>query len=264
MPGLSVKLFECTVEEVSEANRVITSAVSRKGRRFKNLSYMVPYINMLGSGLDFLPQRDDTCLVLAGDPGTFETCIGFKLRPTKGPNGGLELAGRLKSLPPGSMAIRAVGEDGSEARVIAYRGGTVVIGSGALATSVYSPLGEIKHLFDKFEMNGPGGFVRWRREKGEKTVTYEAEYRVNTDAAQEGMRVNIRIGPANEKKDPVSIVVSRRKDDAAPALSLTVTKDGEVKFNGNLVDINVLARLIINCPNIVLNGRRILPIDDPI
>ncbi len=261
MPGLAVKLYECTVEEVSESDRVITSAVSRKGRRFKNLSYMLPYVNMLGSGLDFTPQRDDTCLVIAGDPGSFEICLGFKIRPTKGPNGGLELAGRMKDLPPGSMAMRAMGEDGSEARVICYRGGAVLIGSGPVAASLYTPLGEIFHLFDKLEMQGPGGFVKWRREEGENEVTYESEYRVPTNPDKPGMRVNVKIAPGD---NPFSVTVSRQADDPHPALSLVVTKDGVAELKANMLDITALGRLTMSCGNIIINNRRVLPIDDPI
>jgi len=261
MPGLSPRVYECTVTNVNSETRLL-DAVSRRGRRFDKISYLLPYMNeSLGSGLDFIPQNGDQCIVMAaGDGGGLEFVIGFKKKFIAGKG---ESGGRIpgSSLPPGSIGIRVLGEDGSEAKIIAYRGGTVVIGSGAMATTIYSPLGVAKHLFDTWIQEGPGGKVSWSRRKGSDSVEYDAEYRTKAQKDVDGFRVRVHIGSGDQ---PVRVEVTRKMTDPIPALTLAVNSDGTVDLNANVMRVKALARLDIDSPNLILNGRRVLPQEDPI
>lgn len=263
MPGSLLRLHECRIQAVRQKDRVV-DARSVRGRMFKNLSYLLPYINARGSGLDCTPEVGDTCLVLADESG-LECIIGFRLTLAEGGDG-LELGGRIDPLPDGSMAMRVVGEDGSEARLVCYRGGTVVLGSGALAVSVYTPMGGISHLFDNWEMTGPGGFVKWARDPQTSIVRYQAEYRVSTDPEADGFRVNVDIAPpaaGDSDPTPVRVTVTRKKDDDHPALDVSVGQDGRAHIKANILNIEALATITIDAPNVVVNGRRVRPIQEP-
>lgn len=230
-----------------------------RGRQFLDLSYLLPYINAMGSGVDCVPNVGDTCLVLAADSG-LQVVIGFRVSLADGGDG-QELGGRINPLPEGSTAIRAVGEDGSDARVICYRGGTVVVGSGALATSVYTALGFIQHLFDNWTQEGPGGFVKWTRAKGTNKVAYHSEHRVNVDAKDPGFRVNVDIEDGDV---PVRVRVTRAQEDAHPTLDVSVDKDGRAEITGNVITVDAFATLELRAPNLILNGRRVRPIQEPL
>ena len=260
MPGAMPRIFECTVTSVQADTRTL-DAKSRGSRVFKRISYLLPYMNSrLGSGFDFMPDVGDECIVLSTGPGQLEVVIGFKM-PFDATAG--EGRGRLRGsrMPPGSQGIRVVGEDGSEAKILAFRGGTVLIGSGSLANTIYTPLGEIKHLFDSYFLEGPGGKVSWSRKKGSANVEYDAEYRAKTKASAPGFRVNVHIGSGDT---PISVKVTREKDDPRPALEISVDKDGRAKLSANILEINALARLDLNSASININGRHVLPQEDPI
>lgn len=213
----------------------------------------------MGSGLDCVPNNGDTCIVLASESG-LQVVIGFRLTLADGGNG-QELGGRIDPLPEGSMALRAVAEDGSDARVICYRGGTVVVGSGSLAVTVYTPLGFIQHLFDNWTQEGPGGTIKWTRAQGTSKVEYHAEYRVNVDKTTPGFRVKVDIA---EGDVPVSVSVSRQDNDPRPALKISVDNDGIAHIDANILDIKALARVEITTANLILNGRRVRPIQEPL
>lgn len=253
MPGSVPRIYECRVQAVRSRDRVL-DAMSVRGRQFKDLSYLLPYINALGSGFDCVPNVGDTCIVMAADSG-LEVVIGFRVPLVDGGNG-QELGGRIDPLPEGSAALRAVGEDGSDARVICYRGGTVVVGSGSLAVSVYTPLGFIQHLFDNWQLTGPGGFVKWTRQPGTNKVAYSAQYRVRVDEKDAGFRVDVAIG---EGETPVSVAVMRQQDDPRPALKISVDNQGVAHLDANVLEVNAFARLECKSPNLILNGRRLAP-----
>lgn len=258
MPGSAPRIYECRVQAVRSQDRVL-DAISVRGRVFKDLSYLLPYISAMGSGLDCVPNVGDTCLVLATDNG-LQVAIGFRVSLADGGEG-KELGARVNPLPEGSMALRAVGEDGSDARVICYRGGTAVIGSGALAVSVYTPMGFIQHLFDNWTQEGPGGHVKWTREPGTASVQYHAEYRVGVDAKEPGFRVNVDIANGDV---PVRVKVTRQPDDPRPALDVSVDRDGVAHVSANILDVRALARIELTAPNLIINGRRVRPVQEPI
>jgi len=262
MTAVSVKLYECTVQRVQPESRVI-DVVSRRGRQFREISYLLPYINSLGGGVDCVPQEKDQCIVLAEDePSDFAFCIGFRvpLSFRKESPDSLELADRIIDLGRGSTAVRAVGEDGTEARLICYRGGSVLISSGKLATTLYTPIGDaIIHLFQSWELIGPGGFVRWTRKPGSEEVTYDAEYRTAVD--ENSFKVTVGIGGDG---DPLRLDVVRGDKDAPQALSLHVTSDGIVKVSGMIIEFKAQGRLEFSAPNIYINKRRVTAKPDPI
>lgn len=258
MPGSSVRIYECRVQAVRATDRVL-DAISVRGRQFKDLSYLLPYISALGSGFDCVPAVGDTCLVMAAENG-LQFAVGFRLQLADGGEG-KELGGRIPDLEQGSVGMRAVGEDGSDARVICYRGGTLVVGSGSLAASVYTSMGFIQHLFDNWVMEGPGGHVKWTREPETNRVTYEAEHRVFVNAADPGFRVNVTISDGDV---PVSVSVTRQAQDPRPALQVSVDSQGIARIAGNIIEMNALARLELTAPNLILNGRRLTPSTEPV
>jgi hypothetical protein len=260
MPGIEARIYECRVTSVQEDTKTL-HAISRSGRKFRKVSWLLPYINAAnGGGFDFVPEVKAECVILSSGAGGLETVIGFKM-PFDSALG--EGKGRLskQKFPPGSMGFRVLSEDGTEAKILALRGGTVIVGSGALANTVYSPLGVIENIFDSWNLKGPGGHVAWTREKGKDVVEYAAEYRVKTDPEADGFRVGIRVGTGDI---PVQVRVTRKKTDPRPALDISVDKDGIAKINGNVMEINAYAELSINAPNLILNDRRVAAIKDPI
>lgn len=264
MTAVSVKLYECTVDRVQPQSRVL-DCTSRKGRQFREITYLLPYISAQGSGIDAVPRERDSCLVLAEDsPSDYAFCIGFQVPLTLNQQypEALRLGDRQVDLGRGAMAIRAVGDDGSEAKLICYQGGSVLVGSGKQALTLYTPIDNgIINLFNNWELIGPGGFVKWTREEGSSEVKYEAEYRTGVDEDGDSFRVNIGIGVGD---DPVSMSVSRGPSDQRPPLTVRVTQDGLVRFEGTCMEFEALGRIEMKAPNIVLNGRRVLARDDHI
>lgn len=257
MPGSAVRIYECRVQAVRGHDRVL-DAISVRGRQFRDLSYLLPYISAMGSGLDCVPNVGDTCIVLATENG-LQVVVGFRIVLADGGEG-KELGGRVDPLPEGSMAMRAVAEDGSDARVICYRGGTVIVGSGALATSVYTP-GMIQHLFDNWTQEGPGGFIKWTRAQGKDKVEYHSQHRIPVDPAVRGYRVNVDIVDGDV---PVTVTVARDDGDPIPPMKITFDKDGKVIIDTTIMKIRALATLELEAPNLVLNNRRVRPTLEPL
>lgn len=268
MPGLLTKVYECSVTGVSEADRLL-SAKSRT-TVFQDISYVLPYISANGSGYDCVPQTGDKCLVLAtearGSRGRMAFVIGFQVPPSRQYEG-LELGGRRR-LPPGSMAIRAVTEDGNVAEVVCSSGGTVLVSSNETCRTLYSPVdNSVSTLFENFMLTGPGGHVRWRRDG--QSVTYDAEYRTNTTLADErtaeqrdnDMIVRVRIGGA--QNDPLDIDVTKEFGGRS-LFRFRVDTNGEAWIEGE--SLNIIGRVSVNidAPNLIVRGRPVLAQEDPI
>lgn len=275
MPGLRTRIYECHVTGVHELDRVI-DARSRSGRVFKQIGYLLPWISANGSGIDIVPKTGDQCLVLAtpeaprgrqGPPAareksaSFAVCIGFKV-PVSVNSQGLELGERLSSLPQGSMGLRTLSEDGNEALLLLTRGGTALIAANSGCRTLYSPVdSSIIHLFNNWEMNGPGGHVKWMRREGSDVVKYEAQYRVGT-AEDTGVRVDVRVGGEGED-DPVDIVVGT-PDHQYPYLRVRVDANGEAHVEGESINITGRANVNIDAPQVMIKNRQVLDQGDPI
>lgn len=265
MPGVPVRLYECSVLGVSEKDRVLT-ARSRNGVDFKNISYMLPYVNLLGGGIDFVPKSGDRCLVLASEmdqrrPTRARTavCVGFEMPPTP-QAAGFRLGGRDQTLTPGSVGIHARGEDGSDAYVLCMAGGSVVLGSGGACSTLYSPIDNaVMHVFDAWHMLGSGGHVRWTRDGS--AVAYEAEYRTEVDEASEAMKVNVRIG--GDGSEPVELTVGLGQLDPPP-LRIAVGTNGEVTISGQVINIRGDKSVDIDGGQVTIKGKQVLSEKDPL
>jgi len=272
MPGLSVRLYECYVEGVSAIDRVI-DAKSRNGTLFKGVSYLLPWISANGAGIDLVPTTGDQCLILASDRnvdnvlgppspnsagGRLTVCIGFKI-PVSASSQGLELGGRVPELPPGSMAIRTLSEDGNGGTLILTRGGSALIGANDQCRTLYSPIdSSIIHLFNNWKLIGPGGYVQWRREKGSDVVNYDAQYRVGTDS--DSLAVNVHIG--GDGDNPLDIVCG--PPGGNPYLRVRVDANGEAHIEGESLNITGRAGVDIDGAQVRIKGRQVLGQGDPI
>lgn len=279
MPGFESRLYECTVRGVHEDDRVI-DVISRGGTPFKNLSYLLPWISAKGSGIDFVPKTDDTCLVLAtpepkrtrGAPraggvnrGRYAICIGFKLPVTPGA-GGLELGGRRPGLAQGSVCLRAVSESGDDAQLLLTRGGTALLSINDTCRTLYSPVdSSITHFFDSWHMVGPGGSVAWTRKDATNEVTYLAEYQERVGGAT-GMCLNVKIGGPDTELSPVTVDVFDvdRGSIERPYLRVRVTRDGEAFVEGESIHILGRAGVNIDGAQVKIKGRQVLGQGDPI
>lgn len=275
MPGLSTRIYECEVRGVNENSRTV-NALSQNGTYFKNVTYMLPWISLRGSGIDCVPQSGDKCLILAtGEQvhgrrgaakasqvfkGRMAYVIGFVLPAT--PNAqGLYLGGRMPDLPQGSIVFRTISEDGNEAMLLLARGGTAVLQANGQCKTAYSPLdNSISHIFNHWEMKGPGGFVKWTRDDGESSVRYEAQYRVGA-SEEEGQQVNVRIG--GDTDTPVEISVSE-PTYANPYLKVTVDSQGQARIEGEFIDIFGRAGVNIDGADVRIKNRQVLGQGDPI
>lgn len=264
MPGVPVRLYECTVLGVSAKDRVMT-ARSRNGADFRNISYMLPYMNLLGGGIDFVPKSGDKCLVLSTpmEAGPLKSrlavCIGFEM-PVNPQSGGLQLGGRDTDLTPGSVGIHAKGEDGSDAYVLCLAGGTLVMGSGNACSTLYSPIdNSVMHVFDNWHMLGSGGHVRWTRDGS--SVSYQSEYRTEVDEESQATKVNVRIG--GDGDDPLEIVVGQGALDPPP-LRIAVGADGEVTIEGQVINIRGDKSVDIDGGQVTIKGKQVLGEKDPI
>jgi hypothetical protein len=271
MPGLHVRLYECQVTGVHENDRVL-DAQSRSGRSFRQTSYLLPWISANGSGIDLIPKTGDHCLILATPqpthnrlgkdlPGSFSVCIGFKV--PMGLGGGQEQGGRLQNLPQGSMGFRVVAESGNEALLLLTRGGTAIIGAGGTCRTLYSPIDKsIIHLFDNWELSGPGGFVKWTREKGKGDVRYHAQYRTKVEGAEFTVDIAIDNGGGLQSPDPVSLTVHR--DGGRPYLRVRVDVNGEAHIEGESINIFGRAGVNIDGAEVKIKNRQVLAQGDPI
>lgn len=271
MPGLRVRLYECQVTGVHENDRVL-DAQSRIGRSFRQVSYLLPWISANGSGIDLIPKSGDHCIILATPqpvhnrlsknlPGSFSVCIGFKL--PVGMDGGLEQGGRFQNLPQGSMGFRIMAEGGNEAILLLTRGGTAIIGAGGTCRTLYSPIDKsIIHLFENWELNGPGGFVKWTRQKGKNDVHYQARYQTKVRDAEFTVDVVIDNAGGLQSPDPVSVTVHR--DGGRPYLQVRVDADGEAHIEGESIHILGRAGVTIDGAQVKIKNRQVLAQGDPI
>jgi hypothetical protein len=268
VPGINVKIYECQVTAVRIEDRVF-DAKSRNGTPFKNVSYLLPYANLLGGGFDATPRSGDSCIIAADSAsssptwiGRWAICLGFRLPVT--PNaGGLELGGRITDLPSGSVVMRAIDEEGNDARVVCFSGGTVLLGSGDACQTVYSPVDKsIIHVFNQWEMHGPAGYVRWLRETGSSDPWYRAQYRTRTNEDEDALRVDIDIGGSED--NPVRIDVTRLADQEVPNLTIRVDSFGEVFIEGESININGKSSVDITGGTVSILGREVLKQTDPI
>jgi hypothetical protein len=268
MPGLNVKVYECHVTGVRENDRVV-DVRSRNGTVFKQVSYLLPWISSKGSGIDVIPKTGDQCMVLASsqmagkaNKGGMAMVIGFKI-PTSPEYAGIELGGRMIDMPQGSIVIRALADSGDEAHLILSSGGSLLIGANDACRTLYSPVdSSIIHVFNNWEMIGPGGYVKWLREEASDAVSYEAEYRTLVDPEQSALRVKVRIG--GEGDDPVDVVVGADDTGENPFLRVRVTADGEAFIEGESINIIGRAGVTIDGSNVTIKGRQVLGQGDPI
>ena len=266
MPGARVRVHECFITAVYAKDRLI-DVQGERGANFRRISYLLPWITASGSGLDIVPQTGDKCLVLAADGaddgrGRLVVCIGFQV-PNQSQGAGQQLGGRLESLPEGSVALRCLSGVGDEAMVLLTRGGTVLVSANDGCRTLYSPVdSSIIHIFNNWEMNGPGGHVRWSRKEGEKAVAYHSEYRVHTDG---GLRVNVDINEAGSLQPPSPISVTVHNGDVDnPFLRVRVTADGEAFIEGEVINIVGASGIVIDAPEVKIKNRQVLGQGDPI
>lgn len=253
MPGAAPRIYEATVTSVDSVARTL-DARSIRGREFKGISYLLPYINSIGSGIQCVPREKDNCIVLSADIG-LEVVIGFRLSPA-------DIGAGSFAVPPGSSYMRAVSEDGTDAKLIAYAGGTVLVGSGSSAVSTWSPAGAIMHVFDSWTQVGPGGHVKWYRRKDSSDSVFEFEHRVKLNPEDDGFRVKGKIDSADDF--PFHVSVTRKNEDQNPCLDIKVSKDGKSYIDSNILEINAYAALRIKAPRVFINGRPVKPIQEPI
>lgn len=265
MPGRPVRIYECEVTGVRAQDRLL-DARSRKGAVFERASYLLPWINADGNGIDLVPKTGDMCMILASDPeprqkdsGRMVMVIGFKV-PVNPYVAGQELGKRDPDLPQGSISFRVRSEDGNEAHLILNAGGSLLLGANKTCRTLYSPIDDsITTLFHKWKLSGPGGYVRWERERGSSEVRYEAEYRVDTSEDVGVMRARVNIGPGD---NPLDITVEDGGE--FPYLRVRVDSNGEAWVEGESVNIIGRASLRLDAPNMTIKKRAVLDQGDPI
>jgi hypothetical protein len=264
MPGRQPRIFECEVISVLADDRVIDARSFVGGTRFNGISYLMPYINSLGSGLDMVPRSGDRCLVLATDvqrlsQGRFAICIGFETGFNPG------IGGRRGDLTEGSVCLRSVDEEGNDAHVICFAGGTVLIGSGQAARTVYSPIGStIAHLFDNYEARGSGGHFLWNRDPGSDKIRLDVEYRTRSSPTDTGMRVRVKVGVDPENPVFVEMVNEDSADSETPPFRFRLSSSGEAWLEGESINIIGRAGVTIDAPTVNIKGKPVLAEKDPI
>lgn len=252
MPEASARVYECYVRRCYPKQFTV-DVQSRQGRNFKRVSYLLPYIRLTGTGINFVPELGAECLVVEGAHG-LQLVLGFRM-PFSAEQSDRE------DLPPGSIDLCVVSEDGVPARVQLVKGGTVLVQSKNGCRTLYSPSdSSIVHVFSSWEMRGPNGHVLWRRKPGEQHATYEAEYRTKSSRDEPGWRVKIEIND----ETPMRIRVDRGDDDPAPPVDIAVRSDGAVEAVVNRLALRVLGELDIIGSDFKVNKRAILPQGDPI
>jgi hypothetical protein len=259
------RVYECEVLSVSASERRIDARSYITGTKFPGISYALPYMNALGGGVDFVPRSGDRCLVLAVDSqsglsgGRFATAIGFENGFVQG------LGGRRSDLTEGSVCLRSVDESGNDAHVIAYSGGTVVIGSGQSVRTVYSPINAtIAQLFDNYEARSSGGHVLWNREPGTDNVTLDAEYRTKSSPQDPGLRLRVQLGLDSENPLVIEAVNEDSADQERPPFRLRVSADGQMWMEGESINIIGRAGVTIDAPTLNIKGKPVLGEKDPI
>ena len=274
MPGLNVKVYECSVTGVRVNDRLV-DVLSAGGVTFKKCSYLLPWITGAGAGIDVIPKTGDRCMVLAtsdegkGDGGRVPVVIGFRVPSALG-SGGKELAGRRENLPQGSICLRAGLESGEEGCVLLTPGGSVLVSANEICRTLYSPVDcSVVTLFNSWELIGPGGFVKWIRESGSEAISYHASYSNNTalangtaeDSQPGDMTVDVKIG--GEQEDLIDIQMTPNLE-SNPYFRLRVSTDGEVFIEGESITIDGRAALTLKSPNLTIKNRQVLGQTDPI
>jgi hypothetical protein len=276
MPGLKLRLYECQVTGVSSVGRTI-DALSRNGTRFAEVGYLLPWTSPDGAGVDFIPKVGDSCLIVAqpqvpktmegpsrprlGGRGRFAICIGFRMVASN-MGGGIYGGNRPQDWPQGSVGIRTFSEEGNEAMLLLTRGGTALLAANETCRTIYSPVdSSIIHIFNNWELEGPGGNVLWYRENDSDRVQYEANYRTLADEDQSGTRVRVRVGVSED--DPVEVLV-HSGDESLPFLRVRVDSNGEAFIEGQSINIHGEAGVDIDAPQITIKGRQVLGQGDPI
>jgi hypothetical protein len=253
MPGTAARVYECYVRKC-DAKAFTVDVQSRQGRNFPRVSYLLPYIRLSGTGINFVPELGAECLVIEGDGGLC-VVVGFRMPFSVDQN-------ERDDLPAGTIDIRVSDEKGTPARVCLIPGGTLLIQSKKSCRTLYSPADRsIVHVFSTWEMHGAAGHVLWRREVGEESASYEAEYRTKTNPDEPGFRM--RITMSNEK--PLSLILDRGESgDLIPPIDLQVGKNGQVDAKFGSLNVEVQGSLRVNGSDFKLNERALLPQGDPI
>lgn len=277
MPGMKLRLYECQVTGVQSDHRTI-SAISRNGTRFEAVTYLLPWISANGAGIDIVPKVGDQCLIAAEpekvrvEGGSlsvntsaswrYSICLGFKM-PGTPRAGGLFLGDRVSGLPQGSVALRTVSENGDEAMLLLTRGGTALIRVNETCQTIYSPVdSSITNIFDNWELKGPGGHVKWRREEDSEVVKYEAEYKTRV-SGDTGFKVNVTIDEG--ASDPVSFEVNNSNLSPDPLIKIYVDATGQVHIEAQSLYIETQANLNIRSRGtFLINNRLVLGQGDPI
>lgn len=229
------------------------NAQTRSGRNFKRVSYLLPYMNISGTGMHFVPEEGAEVLIVTNDEG-IQVCVGFRMPFSVNQN-------EREDVPQGSFNVAVIGEDGSVGRIKLLKGGTLLVQAKKSCRTLYSPAdSSIIHLFSSWEMEGPAGFVRWKREIGKSRATYEAEYRTKTNKDDPGFRLRIRM---NEDQ-PLSVCVDRGDSDQAPPIDLRVMGDGLVDVRLGSLKLRVLGELDVVASDFKINKRAVLPQGDAI
>jgi len=262
--GRQPRMFECEVLAVNAAARSLDARGISSSRKFPGASYILPYVNSLGGGIDFVPKTGDRCLVMATDQGgpaagSLALVVGFETGFVSG------IGGRMPDLTEGSVCLRSVDEEGNDAHVVAYAGGTLLLGSGRAARTVYSPLdSSIVSLFDNFELRGSGGHVLWNRASGSEKVTLDAEYRTMSRPESPGLRLRVRLGMDDANPLQIEAVNDQSSDSSTPPFRLRVTSQGEVYLEGESVNVIGRAAVTIDAPTVNIKGKPVLAEKDPI
>jgi hypothetical protein len=244
--------------------RLIDARSIYTGQSFKGISYALPYISSFGGGVDFIPRVGDRCLVLATDQGRFGSggrwamCIGFR-------NGFGAQPQARQAMDEGAVCIRSVDEQGNDAYVVCHTGGTVLIGSGQAAKTVYSPLNStIAHLFDNWESRGSGGHVLWNRAQGSGETTLDIECRTRSNPDDTGARIRVQVGIDEENPVVIEVVNEKSADAGTPPMRVRVSADGQMWLEGESINIVGRAAVSIDAPTLNIKNRPVLTGGDPI
>lgn len=264
MPGRPTKIYECEVLSVDVGGRLVDVMSVYTGQKFMGIAYATPYLGATGGGMDFIPRPGDRCLVLSteqqstGSGGRWAACIGFL-------NGFASSPSIRQSMTDGSVSIRSVDEQGNDAYVVCHTGGTVLIGSGGTARTIYSPINStIAHLFDNLESRSSGGHFLWNRDVGSGDVRLDAEYRTKADPEEAGARVRVQVGMDEENPVVVEVVNTKSSDAGRPAFRMRVSADGQVWLEGESINIIGRAAVTIDAPTLNIKNRPVLTSGDPI
>lgn len=249
MPDSPARVYECYVESFDQKAKTL-NARSRRGKRFRKVSYLFPYINLSGTGIHFVPEEGAECLIIQGADG-LELVLGFRM-PFSVDQGDRE------EFPAGSMGLRSVSEDETDSRVMLMKGGTILLESKKSCRTLYSPAhSSIQHIFSTWEMSTPMGFVKWERKIGEEHATYKAEYNTNV-FKRAGFSTSIEMSDAH----PLHIKVEG--PGGFKAFEIKVNPDFSTDVFFASVRFKSLGAFHQQGADMQINLRPVLPYGDPI